>query len=114
MKAIKFNEVNVELGKDQPQYNTLPVHFANNREGTVVACFELDEEELKKIQQTKKIWVQQLTFRAPLQPFSLIVVDDYFKSVVTDGTNFHVANEEQVDQQVKDLLKDKDADNEHS
>lgn len=99
MKAIYFPEVNVELGKGQPEYNTLPVHV--DKDGVVVACFELDDEEIAQIIKSRKIWIQQLTFRRALQPFALIVVDNYFNSVIQNGTEFIVSKESEVEKQQK-------------
>lgn len=66
MKAINFKEVNVQVAENQPEYETLPAHVAGN--GEVTCCFELDENELKQVAETGKIWLSFLTFNQPLQP----------------------------------------------
>ena len=69
MKPKKFDEANVVYGDSQPGYQPLPAFKAED--GTAVFCFELDEEERKKIAETGEIWVGLLTFNQPLQPIFL-------------------------------------------
>ena len=47
MKAKQFKEVNAVYGENQPEYYPLPAY--KSEDGTAVFCFELDEEERKKI-----------------------------------------------------------------
>lgn len=66
MKPKEFPEANVVYGKGQPEYKPLPAH--KTEEGQAVFCFELDEEERKRIAETGEIWISLLTFNQPLQP----------------------------------------------
>ena len=69
MKPIAFPEQNIIFGKDQPPYIPLPAFRPEGDDkGPAITCWELSEEELKKVAETGKIWVSQLTFNGPLQP----------------------------------------------
>lgn len=74
MKSITFPQANIELAKDQPEYNNLPAFHgqvgSNHQETGFVFAMELSEEELNKINQTKVIWFSQLTFGRKFHPFS--------------------------------------------
>jgi hypothetical protein len=69
MIATTFPQVNIEIAKNQPEYNTLPA-FYNPEDGTTTFCFELELEEIQQIARTGKIWIQQLTFGQKMQPIS--------------------------------------------
>lgn len=71
MKSIKFEGCNLEIGKGQAEYNVIHgMHFPSN-EGEIIACFELSDEELEKINKTKKIYYSRWTFGSPFQPMRL-------------------------------------------
>ena len=76
MKAIQFEECNVEIAKNQKEYRTLPA-FVDKEIGTVTTCFELDNEELKQIRRTKKFWLTLLTFNKPLQPIQTTCLNPF-------------------------------------
>jgi len=81
LKAIKFEGANIEFAKDQEQYNTLPACAVRDKQGTVISCYELTDEEIEKLKKTKRIYLTLLTFNDPLQPQLLTVdnpVPDYF------------------------------------
>ena len=69
MKPKKFEEANVVYGKGHSEYLPLPAH--KTEEGQAIFCFELDEEERKRIAETGELWVSLLTFNKPLQPILL-------------------------------------------
>jgi hypothetical protein len=71
MKAIEFDEVNVRLAEDQPEYETLPV--CRQEDGQVTALFELDEDELAMLAKSKRIWFTQMTFNRGFHPVKLDV-----------------------------------------
>lgn len=77
MKPVHFKQVTIEIAKDQPEYVTLPAHIANDPQRTTTTCFELDEKELKKINETKRFWHQQWTGKDAMQPI-LMMVDNPF------------------------------------
>jgi hypothetical protein len=66
MTPIKFHGCNITYGKDQPQYKALPAMI--NPQGQVITCWELSEEEIQIMLETKKVWINLLTFGKPLQP----------------------------------------------
>lgn len=71
MKPIHFKEVNVVLAEisDQEEYLPLPAFYnQTDSTGPVISCWQLDWKERLKLLFTGKVWLQQLTFRMPLQP----------------------------------------------
>lgn len=66
MKPIEFDGVNAIYGKDQEGVQPLPA--MKNDDGAVITCWELSPADLKKIAETGKIWLSQLTFNHFLQP----------------------------------------------
>ena len=65
MKPLNFEEANVILGKNQPEYENLPAMIQGDK---VVTCWELSEEEKEAIMKEGKIWMSTLTFGRPFQP----------------------------------------------
>ena len=73
MEAINFPQANVQLGKDQAEYNNLPAYHGRigeteNETGYVFAM-KLSDEDLNKINHHKIIWFSQLTFGRKFYPF---------------------------------------------
>jgi hypothetical protein len=68
MKPIKFDGHNIVLAEDQPEYQPLPVHRQFNQDGKCVFVWELTDEEIEVLKQTKKMYVCQLTFNQLFQP----------------------------------------------
>jgi hypothetical protein len=67
MKPIAFPRMTLTLAKDQPEYQPLPVHVSDD--GIVTSCWQLEPIEVEYlIANGGKLWLQQLTFHAPLQP----------------------------------------------
>lgn len=66
MKPITFPEVNTVFAVDQPEYQALPSHKSNA--GIVTTCWELTEEELEKLKESKCIFLSVMTFNQNLQP----------------------------------------------
>lgn len=75
MKFITFKEVNVVLGKGQPQYQNLPVFKQpNDPEGNVVMCVQFDKEEMQRmIDNDNKCFIKIMTFNNPFQPIAVSV-----------------------------------------
>lgn len=75
MKPKNFKECNIVFGASQPEYQPLPaLKDDNNPQGTtVVHCWELSEEELLKLIDTRELWVSVLTFNKPIQPIYITV-----------------------------------------
>lgn len=69
MKAVDFKGRNAIYGKDQPEYNPLPVHKTES--GEVTSVWEISDEEFEEIKKTRRVRVTQLTFNQNLQPLKL-------------------------------------------
>lgn len=69
MKPIKTRHTNIVFGEGKDAYEPLPAW--KNKQGQVVTCWELTDEEIQQLIQSKKIYLMQLTFNQPLQPVSL-------------------------------------------
>lgn len=81
MKAITFPKANIELAKDQTQYNTLPAYHGqigeSPEETGFVFAMQLSDEELNTINHTKTIWFAQMTFGRQFHPFSCWADDPF-------------------------------------
>ena len=74
MEPIKFDGVNVVFGANQKEYMPLPAERVGKPQtGQINTCWELSPEELKRVQETGKIWLSVLTFGQPLQPVMVSV-----------------------------------------
>jgi hypothetical protein len=80
MDITEFPEQTVVYAKDQPEYRNLPAHVVGDKEGTIICCWKLSEEEKQKVLETGEIWHSILTFNQPLQP-QLLSVDKPFMEV---------------------------------
>jgi len=76
MKPVAFPEQTHVLGKDQPEYQPLPVHMTPD--GTAVSCWRLSWRERLYLLVTGRLWLMQLTFNQPLQP-QIVQVDAPFE-----------------------------------
>lgn len=78
MIAEDFPERNVELAKDQPEYQTLPVHYDPQAEGApMTSCFRLSPAEIEEINRTGLLWHTQFTFGHPYQPIRMAVTKPF-------------------------------------
>ena len=66
MKAVEFTEQNIVLGANQPQY--IPLHAYISPLSDMTVCFELDEDEVKQLQEDQRIFIRRLTFGHRAQP----------------------------------------------
>ena len=73
MRPLNFEGANVVFAANQPEYIPLPAEYRGGKSGEILTCWELTPQELKKIQETGKIWLGVLTFGQPLQPLLLSV-----------------------------------------
>ena len=73
MKAIYFKGHNIEIAKDQPEYQTLPAYQSIDEDGvkSLVFCFKLDADELKQVKDTGMIFIKQLIFNQNMQPLGM-------------------------------------------
>ncbi len=70
MKSVEFEETNMTIAKDQPEYNTLHANY-DHANGEVIVCFELTDVEIVELLTTKKLWYKQLTFKNPMHPMMI-------------------------------------------
>lgn len=84
MKPIEFKEQNRTLGKPEgmtdEECSSLPV-YANGSE--CISCWQLSDEELKKILETKCIWVGVLSGNT--QPPIFLTVETPFVEIKNNG-----------------------------
>jgi hypothetical protein len=67
MKPVEFKGCNARLGSNQEEYESLPAIYLPVKTGDVVSCWELDDDELREIIETKKVYLVQLTCGNPYQ-----------------------------------------------
>lgn len=82
MKSIDFPKANIQLAKDQPQYQTLFVFMdkaGEDRSFPVTCCLQLSEEELQEMNRTKKVWLTQMTFGNGYSPISMSLSSPFTK-----------------------------------
>ena len=104
MIAIDFPQRNLELAKDQPEYETLPVYCEMkeitmpNRPGdpqnalmtrsvpwSMTACFQLNKEEIDEIVRTGCLWYTQHLFGNNFQPISMSTQNPFEPSTPVEG-----------------------------
>jgi hypothetical protein len=68
MQPIEFKGHNAVLGKNQPEYLSLPAYVESDHKKTVTTCWALTPAEMDLIATTGKIWIQQLTFGRGFAP----------------------------------------------
>jgi len=76
MKSKRFDEVNIEVAKNQPQYETIFANIDYSQPMTlpVTACFELTEAEIEDIKRDGVLWLTQLTFGRNYMPILLSTI----------------------------------------
>ena len=73
MQSLNFDGANVVFGAKQPEYIPLPAEDRGGKSGEILTCWELSPDELKRVQETGKLWLGVLAFGQPLQPVYLAV-----------------------------------------
>lgn len=94
MRAVEFEQANIRLAEHQEEYETLPIWMdvdenqravmtmvadasgnlsmqPRDRQGTAVACFELNKDEIDEIVRTGRIFFTTLTFWQLYQPINM-------------------------------------------
>lgn len=72
MRAVTFPGWNLNLAENQEEYEAIPVlYLKDNPEGQMVACFELNKDEIEEIVRTGKLWYVQHTFNRGFQPINM-------------------------------------------
>lgn len=74
MTPKNFPQANVIYGEGQEEYQPLPAH--KTKEGDVIVCWELTDEEIEKIKETKCLYLSIMTFGRFLQPVHMTVNKD--------------------------------------
>lgn len=83
MTPFRFEECNIILGKDQPEYSQLPAYKENSVDGELIYCFKLSFLERLQVLFTGKIWTGVLTYNKPFQPtFNSVFKDDLIPSKI--------------------------------
>jgi hypothetical protein len=85
MRPIEFEQMTHRLAEDQPEYQPLPCHIS--ADGTITSCWELTDEEALTLATTKKLWLQTMTFRQPMQPILPMAEDPW----MPDGLPMRIA-----------------------
>lgn len=94
MIAIEFDQANIRLAENQPEYETLPIWMdvddngipvmipvkqpdgsvkdqPRSPMGEAVCCFQLNKEEIDEIVRTGKLYFTQCTFWKPYSPINM-------------------------------------------
>jgi hypothetical protein len=66
-----FEDLEVNIAKDQPEY--LPLPSIVTMDGEVISRWELTQEEADEVARTRSVWTRQATFCKPVQPMLLSV-----------------------------------------
>lgn len=69
-KVTDTQGINMEVAKDQEEYNTIPANYAD---GVMAFAFELTEEDIDKIKKNKRIYISLLTFGRAMNPINVAV-----------------------------------------
>lgn len=104
MKSVVFPEMNTELAKGQPEYETLNVFteyrdIANplfghmpdapetvNVPWSMTACFELSDEEIEEIIRTRRFWHTQMLFGHNFQPIRMSTQNPFASGATSNDT----------------------------
>lgn len=70
----------IRIAEHQAQYETLPAIECEGREGVMLSRWELTDEEIERIKETRSIYLYVWTFNRPMQPV-LLEVDPLFLEV---------------------------------
>lgn len=71
MTPIEFKGCNTTYGENQPEYQPLPAMHAKDENGTIVTAWQLTDDDLERLKQTKTLYLQILTGYNHLQPVFL-------------------------------------------
>lgn len=94
MKPVEFKEQSHLLGKDQPEFDTLPACIISpnpmqNYPGEIVSVWELSDEELELIKTTKRVYVR---IQGQAQPPILLEVKNPFVPIPEEVKETPVIN----------------------
>lgn len=83
MKLIEFPQVTHRIAENQEGYETMPA-FCDEHQ--VVCCWELTEEEIAILLNTRKIWQRILHCGQPVQPQLLQVTEPFIADLSDQPT----------------------------
>jgi hypothetical protein len=69
MISVQFPEANATIAAQQEEYEPIAAYIFKN--GRVVCCFRLSDQEIADIVKTRTLWLQQLTFGNAFHPIAL-------------------------------------------
>lgn len=75
MLAVPFIEQTHIIAENQEEYQSLPAWIGS---GLVCACFELSDEELRKVIETKKAGIEVMNFNGPVQGMEVRTIKPEF------------------------------------
>ena len=67
MTVVPFEQQNLVIGENQPQYSPIPA-FHNPIEGSLAFCIKLNAEEQKQVQESGTVWMKLYTGGKPFPP----------------------------------------------
>lgn len=74
MIGFENNSLEKRIAENQPQYQTLPaLPMRSDLPGTILTRWEISDEELEKLRETRSVYLYIATFMQPLQPVYLTV-----------------------------------------
>jgi len=66
MEPVKFDGADITYAENQPEYLPLPAKKVNDN--TILTCWELSDQDIEMLKQTRKLWIGVMNFGLPLQP----------------------------------------------
>lgn len=76
--------VNANIAENQDKYQTLHAHYVPGPCGAMCFALELSDEEIRQLQETKRLYVNVLTFNNPMQPLYITVDPKETEQIVKD------------------------------
>jgi len=74
MIGFENNSLEKRIAENQPQYQTLPaLPIKSDLPGTILTRWEITDEELEQMRETRSVYLYIATFMQPLQPVYLTV-----------------------------------------
>lgn len=84
MLAVEFPYQDDIAAKDHAEYLPLPYMSLRDERGSLVFCFEGNEQEREQFAKTGKLYVSLMTFGNPIQPIMVTPNIDDFISLMPE------------------------------
>lgn len=95
MIPLQFEQANLNLAENQPQYIALPAFYGtvgrNEDETGFVVGFQLDHDDINQILNTKTIFISQMTFGQPFNPINVFAQNPFEPSKEYPKAAFNAA-----------------------